>query len=142
MAVCNLSHVLEILEYFFIAYGLGQERKNIIKVYEGETSRSLRLRSTEHIRDFKNKNPKSVLYKHKIMDHIDEEVEFNVEITGIFKDALSRQANESVRIYSRKSSEILNSKSEFNHSPTARVMVEKKRNIDYKANQAKMSPQE
>ena len=61
------------------------------------------------------------------MDHINEEVEFGVEITGIFRDALSRQANESVRIYSRKNSEILNSKSEFNHPPTARVMVEKKR---------------
>jgi hypothetical protein len=61
------------------------------------------------------------------MDHINEEVEFDVEITGIFRDALSRQANESVRIYSRKNSEILNSKSEFNHPPTARVMVEKKR---------------
>ena len=61
------------------------------------------------------------------MDHINEEVEFEVDITGIFKDALSRQANESVRIYNRKNSEILNSKSEFNHPPTARVMVEKKR---------------
>ena len=61
------------------------------------------------------------------MDHINEEVEFGVEITGIFRDALSRQANESVRIYSRKNCEILNSKSEFNHPPTARVMVEKKR---------------
>ena len=61
------------------------------------------------------------------MSNIDEEVEFGVEITGIFRDALSRQANESVRIYSRKNSEILNSKSEFNHPPTARMMVEKKR---------------
>ena len=76
------------------------------------------------------------------MEHINEEVEFGVEITGIFRDALSRQAIESVRIYSKKSSEILNSKSEFNHPPTARVMVEKKRKIDYKANQAKMSHRE
>ena len=81
----------------------------------------------EHIKAFQNKKSNSVLYKHKLMDHINEEVEFGVEITGIFRDALSRQANESVRIYSRKNSEILNSKSEFNHPPTARVMVEKKR---------------
>ena len=103
-----------------------KEKNNLTKVYEGETSRSLRIRSMEHIKAFQNKKSNSVLYKHKLMDHINEEVEFEVEITGIFKDALSRQANESVRIYSRKKSEILNSKSEFNHPPTARVMVEKK----------------
>ena len=49
-----------------------------------------------------------------------------MEITGKFKDALTRQANEAVRIYSRPSHELLNSKSEFNHPPLARVVVEKK----------------
>jgi hypothetical protein len=63
------------------------------------------------------------LYKHKTLDHINENVEFGLEITGIFKDALTRQANESIRIYNRHASEILNSKSEFCHPPTARVMV-------------------
>ena len=67
------------------------------------------------------------MYKHKMMDHEEENVEFDLEITGVFKDALSRQANESVRIYSRQSSEILNSKSEFHHPPTARVVVERKK---------------
>ena len=70
------------------------------------------------------------------MEHGDEEnVEYDLEITGIFKDALSRQANESVRIYQRQNSETMNSKSEFNHPPTARVVVEK-RKTDYKAKQA------
>ena len=49
-----------------------------------------------------------------------------MEITHKFKDALTRQANEAVRIYSRPSPELLNSKSEFNHPPLARVVVQKK----------------
>ena len=67
-----------------------------------------------------------MLYKHKVSDHPNEEVKFKMEITQKFKDALTRQANEAVRIYSRPSHEILNSKSEFNHPPLARVGVEKK----------------
>ena len=98
-------------------------------MYEGETSRSIRIRSMEHIRAFHNKKTDSVLHKHKQMAHIDENVEYGLEITGIFKDPLTRQANESVRIYSRKGSELLNSKSEFKHPPTARVMVEKKNRL-------------
>ena len=93
----------------------------------------------EHISAFKNQNLKSVLHKHKQLAHIDEEVEFGLEITGIFKDALTRQANESVRIYKRHSFEILNSKSEFNHPPTARVVVEKQnKKTDYKAKWAQV----
>ena len=76
-----------------------------------------------------------MLFKHKMLDHINEDVEYALEITGKFQDALTRQANESVRIFNRKGTEILNSKSEFNHPPTARVMVEKKK-YDYKAKPA------
>ena len=60
-----------------------------------------------------------------MLDHADEKVEYRLEITGKFKDALTRQANEGVRINNRKNTEILNSKSEFNHPPTARVVVDK-----------------
>ena len=55
----------------------------------------------------------------------------------MFKDALTRQANESVRIYTRRGTDILNSKSEFNHPPTASVFVEKKK-IEFKAKQAEV----
>ena len=51
-----------------------------------------------------------------------------MEITRKFKDPLTRQANEAVRIKSRSTNagELLNSKSEFNHPPLARVVVEKR----------------
>ena len=71
----------------------------------------------EHIRAYKNKKSSSVLHKHKTLDHVDENVEFGLEITGIFKDALTRQANESVRIYKRQNSEVLNSKNMHKNCP-------------------------
>jgi hypothetical protein len=93
------------------------------------------VRSLENIKAFEGKKSHSMIYKHQMLDHKEEKVEFDLEITGIFKDALSRQANESVRINSRQSSEILNSKSEFHHPPTARVVVERKKKYDLKVNQ-------
>ena len=103
------------------------KEKDIVKVYEGETGRSARIRGTEHVKDFEKKKEKSVLFKHKLTDHKDETVKFKMEITKKFKDSLTRQANEAVRIFGRPSTESLNSKSEFNHPPLARVVVEKKK---------------
>ena len=102
------------------------KEKDIVKVYEGETGRSARIRGTEHVKDFEKKKEKSVLFKHKLTDHRDETVKFKMEITRKFQDSLTRQANEAVRIFNRPSGESLNSKSEFNHPPLARVVVEKK----------------
>ena len=102
------------------------QTRDKVMVYEGETSRSARLRGIEHLRSYYNKRNDSVLYKHKMLEHKNETVEFKMEITGVFKDALTRQADESVRIQARKNTELMNSKSEFNHPPIARVIVEKK----------------
>ena len=77
----------------------------------------------------RNKKCDSVLYKHKLLEHKYENVQYKFEITQKFKDALTRQANEAVRINSRNNSELLNSKSEFNHPPVARVIVEKSKKI-------------
>ena len=99
-----------------------------IRIYEGESSRSARIRGAEHLADLEKKRPKSVLLKHKLNEHIDEEMRIRMEITRKFKDPLTRQANEAVRIKSRSTNpgELLNSKSEFNHPPLARVVVEKR----------------
>ena len=100
--------------------------KKITKVYEGETERSARIRGAEHLKDLEKKRETGVLYKHKLSDHQNENIKFQMEITQKFRDALTRQANEAVRIFSRPSHEILNSKSEFNHPPLNRVVVQKK----------------
>ena len=95
-------------------------------MYEGETGRSARIRGAEHVKDLEGKKQKSVLFKHKMTDHKNENFKFQMEITNKFKDALTRQANEAVQIYSVPDTNSLNSKSEFNHPPMSRVVVEKK----------------
>ena len=96
-----------------------------MKVYEGETGRSARIRGAEHVKELEGEKHKSVLFKHKMTDHKNEDVKFQMKITNKFKDALTRQANEAVRISSVPEANSLNSKSEFNHPPMARVVVEK-----------------
>ena len=99
------------------------------RVYEGETGRSARIRGLEHLKDFEKKKKTSALVKHADSEHRNEEIKFKMEITKRFKDALSRQANEAVRIFNRSGAQLLNSKAEFNHPPLARVVVEKRVNL-------------
>ena len=47
-------------------------------------------------------------------------------VKNSFKDALTRQSNEAVRINRRQNTTLLNSKGEMNHPPVARSTVEKK----------------
>ena len=101
-----------------------------VKVYEGETGRSARLRGAEHVKDLEKKREKSALYKHIKNAHNGEEVKFKMEITQKFRDALTRQANEVVRIYSRPGPELLNSKSEFNHPPPCQGSGTEKDKLD------------
>jgi hypothetical protein len=110
------------------------------KVYEGETARSARLRGIEHIRALNKKHFDSVLYKHQIIEHENEDADFQMEITGVFKDAISRQADEAVRINSRQSHELMNSKSQFNHPPVARIVVEKNLKRGWVNKRAQLSP--
>ena len=51
-------------------------------------------------------------------------MKIRMEIIQKFRDPLTRQANEAVRIATGEKNELLNSKSEFNHPPTARILVE------------------
>ena len=101
------------------------EENDIVKVYEGETGRSARLRGAEHLKQLQQGSEDSALYKHRMAEHPNQTVKFKMEITGQFKDALTRQANEAIRISSRPGHQILNSKSEFNRPPIAKVLVER-----------------
>ena len=117
------------------------EARGITKVYEGESSRSARIRGGEHYRDWKFSKNTGVLYKHKQNDHQNEEMKISMKITKKFKDPLTRQANEAVRINNRKDNEILNSKSEFNHPPVARITVEGKKKFQKFQNKNELNSQ-
>ena len=70
-----------------------------------------------------------MLYKHTILEHPEEEnIQFEMEITGLFEDALTRQAYEAVRIKNCKKSDIYNSKSQFSHPPITRIVVDRNKN--------------
>ena len=116
---CNSNNVGYQLECH-TCIGLGK-----VSVYEGETSRSARIRGGEHWNDFMKKRSNSVIFKHKEIAHKDEEMQIKMKITKKFKDPLTRQANEAVRINNRNKTELLNSRNEFNHPAIPRIMIEK-----------------
>ena len=100
-----------------------------ISKYIGETGRPITVRGAEHVRDYKANKPWNPLAKHNLVSHPDEnkKVRFNLKINKVFKDPLTRQANEGVKIFrSSNQVSILNSKSEFNHPPTNRVTISKR----------------
>ena len=108
------------------------EEKGLKRTYEGETARSARTRGAEHMRDFKKGKDDSAMHKHKQNEHNGDEIKYRMEITKSFRDPLTRQANEAVRISSMKKNENLNSKNEFNHPPIARITVERSRKFKNK----------
>ena len=67
----------------------------------------------------------NTLYKHILNDRPNEksEVKFKMEVTGMFKDPLTRLANEGVRIRNRKPEQLLNSKSEFYQPSVVRLQI-------------------
>ena len=108
------------------------EEKGLKRTYEGETARSARTRGAEHMRDFKKGKDDSAMHKHKQNEHNGDEIKYRMEITKSFRDPLTRQANEAVRISSMKKNENLNSKNEFNHPPIARITVKRSRKFKNK----------
>ena len=71
--------------------------------------------------------PAHLLVKHKHSDHPTEKrVTFGFNILKKFKDPLTRQAEEGVRIFNQGPSiKIFNSKSEFNHPPMSKIRIDK-----------------
>ena len=62
------------------------------RYYEGETGRTAKIRRKEHLKDFEKQRSKSVLIKHKKLEHPNEDIKISMKITRPFKDSLSRQS--------------------------------------------------
>ena len=84
------------------------------KVYIGTTSRNCKTRSAEHL-----KKRNSTINRHATVQHPGSRTEvadmYKMEVTGRFKDAMSRQVDEAVKISRavRRQEDILNEKKEF-----------------------------
>ena len=94
-------------------------------VYVGESSHSLYERTKEHLADAVKDAPDSHMRKHWREAHPDEEEmpKFRFRIVKTFKDCLSRQVAESVRIDLRGS--VINSKTVYSRNRLPRLEVEK-----------------
>jgi hypothetical protein len=97
-------------------------------VYIGETSRTLHERANEHFRDAKDFSEKSHMIKHWLSSHQEEKEvpNFRFKIKGTFKDCLSRQITEAMRIFLSED-EMLNSKNEYLANCLSRVQVSEDR---------------
>ena len=98
-----------------------------VSLYHGETSRTLYTRIKEHMRQTTNTTNeiRQPLLKHNTIFHPGKEIKFNVRKTGNFRDPLSRQINEGIRINNTRSDPglLMNSKSEFHQGQVPRVVI-------------------
>ena len=90
--------------------------------YEGETARMNNIRAIEHIKDLEKKKKCSPLFRHEAKYHPNG-TKFQFKTTKKFFDALSRQADEAVRINHSNSAKIINNRSEFNSAPIGQLKV-------------------
>ena len=93
--------------------------------YEGETGRPAKVRFIEHIKKLNKKSELSTLHKHHSSQHPKDPNRWHFSITSVFKDPLTRQVDEAVRISRLPPESILNSKSEINHAPLNRISIKK-----------------
>ena len=112
--------------------GVGYELEcNICKlegkmaVYSGETSRTFYTRTKEHLSGFATKKEDNPMLKHQSNFHPGVDPNYSMRVLQVFKDPLTRQVNEGVRINNNRSTPgyLMNSKSEFRQGEVARVTV-------------------
>ena len=79
----------------------------------------------KHQEDYKYKHKSSSLYKHAQSDHESRlDVKYCMKVKSKFKDTLTRQVNEGVRINRSQAEVSLNSKSEWHGPATVRLVVD------------------
>ena len=93
-------------------------------VYFGETSRTIHERALEHLKDATSFSQKSHQVKHWMNSHQDEDAQpaFRIKTVRRYRDCLSRQIGEALRIYYSKD-QLLNSKSEYVQNCISRVVA-------------------
>ena len=103
--------------------GVENTADNVSK-YVGESNRSAAERSKEHLSDFKEQREDSHMFKHKTLEHKDEEVTFTMRVLKRHKSALERQVHESILIeMKQEEGNILNSKSGYNRCLIPRLSI-------------------
>ena len=95
--------------------------------YIGETSRSAFERRLEHIEGQRNQKKDNPLFKHDQTVTEGVKQEYKMKVVSVYKDAMSRQVAEKVKISKEnKLSKLLNSKNEWGGDPLIRINIGKK----------------
>ena len=68
------------------------------------------------------KSEENALWKHCMVEHESQHVEFSMKVLQSFQSSMARQVNEGVRIKRSKADCMMNSKSEFHQHPVVRVV--------------------
>ena len=89
----------------------------------GESSRNLYIRGSEHAKKYENGKEESFLTKHQVEKHHGAAAEYSANVTGVFKDCLSRQITEGFKIR-RCPVALMNTKSEWHQPPIWRIQSE------------------
>ena len=103
-----------------------QDQQPQHQVYIGESSRSMRVRSSGHVRLFLKKDKSSPLWKHSTLFHrgsLDLGM-FNMKMATSHRDPLSRQVTEGVLIKNCQET-LMNSRAEYKQPRVNRIRVER-----------------
>ena len=90
--------------------------------YVGETSRNFYSRNIEHQEKYNKEKPDSFIHDHQQLMHHGEAPKMNVKVVRSFRDALSRQVYEGVKI--RRAANVMNTKLEYYQQATYRMHKE------------------
>ena len=93
--------------------------------YVGETGQNAYTRGLKHTANYKGKLSDSPLWKHAQMTHSGSlDVSYSMKVVRYFKEPLTRQVNEAVRIANCGATSQLNSKTEWHGPATVRLVAE------------------
>ena len=93
--------------------------------YVVETGQNNYTRGLKHMANYMRKNKDSSLWRHSQMEHGGNlEVSFSMKVVRTFRDPLTLQVNEAVRIGKSLATIQLNSKTEWQGPATVRVVAE------------------
>ena len=90
--------------------------------YDGETGCNCYTRGKQHTAALRLEDEENALWKHCLVEHGGEKVNFSMKQTNVFKSCLVRQVNEAVRIEMSTADCVMNSKAEFHQAPLIRVV--------------------
>ena len=121
---CRICNPLSSQQEHYSQLGSSQN-KPTDGIYIDETSRSLHERAVEHVRDAESFSAKSHIVKHWMTSHPEQDTPpiMDFKITSMYKDCLSRQIGEALKINFSKDN-ILNSKGEYLSNCISRLTVE------------------